>query len=327
MRKFVKLAAVLAAGAVAMGSVANAKTLRLNHNNPEDHPLHKSMEHMAEKLEEATGGDLKIRIYANAQLGTQRESMELMQNGSLDMARSNASELEAFEESYGALNLPYIFVDADHYYDVLSGDIGSDILAASEDKGFVGIAFYIEGARSFYANKEIHSPADLKGMKIRVQPSPSAIRMVELLGGNPTPIAWGELYSALQQGVVDGAENNPMALTSARHGEVSKVYSNDGHTMIPSVVMISSKTWNELSDEHKQALTKAARESMDFHREQWDAMSAAAVETAKTELGVKFIEVEKGPFIEAVLPMHQEAAEKSAVVSDLIDRIKASAPQ
>lgn len=324
--RLANIAALAAAGILAFGVAAEAKTLRLNHNNPEDHPLHKSMEFMADRLSELTNGDLKIRIYANAQLGTQRESMELMQNGSLDMARSNASELEAFEESYGALNLPYIFTSADHYFDVLSSDIGDDILAASEDKGFIGLTYYIEGARSFYANKEIRSPADLKGMKIRVQPSPSAIRMVELLGGNPTPIAWGELYSALQQGVVDGAENNPMALTSARHGEVSKVYSDDGHTMIPSVVMISTKTWGELSGDQQAALRQAAKESMQFHREQWDAMSAAAVEQAKTELGVKFIEVEKGPFIEAVLPMHEEAAEKSAVVADLIDRIKAKAP-
>ena len=326
MMKLANIAVLAAAGILALGVAAEAKTLRLNHNNPEDHPLHKSMEFMADRLSELTSGDLKIRIYANAQLGTQRESMELMQNGSLDMARSNASELEAFEESYGALNLPYIFTSADHYFDVLSSDIGDDILAASEGKGFIGLTYYIEGARSFYANKEIRSPADLKGMKIRVQPSPSAIRMVELLGGNPTPIAWGELYSALQQGVVDGAENNPMALTSARHGEVSKVYSNDGHTMIPSVVMISTKTWGELSGDQQAALRQAAKESMQFHREQWDAMSAAAVEQAKTELGVKFIEVEKGPFIEAVLPMHEEAAQKSPVVADLIDRIKAKAP-
>lgn len=323
--KFAKITALAAAGMVAFSVAAEAKTLRLNHNNPEDHPLHKSMEFMADRVKELTNGDLKIRIFANAQLGTQRESMELMQNGSLDMARSNASELEAFEESYGALNLPYIFTSADHYFDVLSSDIGDDILAASADKGFIGLTYYIEGARSFYANKEIRSPADLKGMKIRVQPSPSAIRMVELLGGNPTPIAWGELYSALQQGVVDGAENNPMALTSARHGEVSKVYSDDGHTMIPSVVMISTKTWGELSADQQTALRTAAKESMQFHREQWDAMSAAAVEQAKSELGVKFIEVEKGPFIEAVLPMHEEAAAKSKVVADLIDRIKAKA--
>lgn len=325
MTKFTKIAALATASVIALTAAADAKTLRLNHNNPEDHPLHKSMEFMADRVDELTDGDLKIRVYANAQLGTQRESMEMMQQGALDMARSNASELEAFEESYAALNLPYIFTSADHYFDVLSGKIGDDILAASADKGFIGLTYYVEGARSFYANKPIQSPADLKGMKIRVQPSPSAVRMVELLGGNPTPISWGELYSALQQGVVDGAENNPMALTSARHGEVSKFYSDDGHTMIPSVVMISTQSWEGLSDEHKEALTKAAKESMVFHREQWDAMSAEAVEQAKAELGVEFFEVEKGPFIEAVLPMHEEAAAASPVVADLIDRIKAEA--
>ena len=323
--KFTKITAVALVSTLALSAAVEAKTLRLNHNNPEDHPLHKSMEYMAERVEELTNGDLKIRIFANAQLGTQRESMELMQNGALDMARSNASELEAFEESYGALNLPYIFTSADHYFDVLSSDVGDDILAASADKGFIGLTYYIEGARSFYANKEINSPADLQGMKIRVQPSPSAIRMVELLGGNPTPIAWGELYSALQQGVVDGAENNPMALTSARHGEVSKVYSDDGHTMIPSVVMISTQSWEGLSADEQAALRTAAKDSMVFHRTQWDAMVAEAIEQAKSELGVKFVEVEKGPFIEAVLPMHEEAAAKSDKVADLIDRIKAMA--
>ncbi|WP_413207637.1 TRAP transporter substrate-binding protein [Rhodospirillum sp. A1_3_36] len=317
------LSALVGAALLATGGIAEARTLRLNHNNPEDHPVHKAAVFMGKRLEELTNGDLKIRVYANAQLGTQRESMEMVQNGLLDMARSNASELEAFEESYSALNLPYIFKNEQHYYDVLSGDIGADILASSKDKGFIGVAFYVEGARSFYANKEIKSPADLKGMKIRVQPSPSAIRMVELLGGIPTPIAYGELYSALQLGVVDGAENNPLALTTSRHGEVAKVYSNDQHTMIPSVVMISTQTWDSLSEEEQKALMQAGRESMDYARKLWNEQEALGIEQAKKELGVKFIEVDKGPFVEAVLPMHEEAAAKSPRVADLIKRIKA----
>ncbi|WP_186389247.1 MULTISPECIES: TRAP transporter substrate-binding protein [unclassified Stappia] len=325
MRMSLRAAAIAGAALIAFASAAEARTLRLNHNNPEDHPLHKSMEFMAERVNELTGGDIKIRVYANAQLGNQRESMELMQNGTLDMARSNASELEAFEESYAALNLPFIFANDDHYYKVLSGDIGDDILAASHDKGFVGIAFYVEGARSFYANKEIRTPDDLKGMKMRVQPSPSAIRMVELLGASPTPIAWGELYSALQQGVVDGAENNPLALTTARHGEVSKIYSNNEHTMIPSVVMVSTQTWDGLTEQQQTALRQAARESMDFHRDNWNREVAEGIELAKSELGVTFIEVDKAPFVEKVLPMHEEAAAKSERVADLIKRIKAAA--
>ena len=314
----------LVAGALfAFNTAATATDLRLNHNNPEDHPVHISMQRMADRLEELTNGDVKIRIYANAQLGTQRESMELVQNCALEMARSNASELEAFEESYSAMNLPYIFQSEAHFNDVITGDIGNDILQASRDDGFIGVAFYTEGARSFYA--VINSPADLSGMKIRVQPSPSAIRMVELLGGNPTPISWGELYSALQQGVVDGAENNPTALTSARHGEVSKFFSKDEHTMIPSVVVISTCAYDALSDDERAALKQAALDSMDYHRNAWNAASDAALVTAAAEMGVTVTEVEKGPFVKAVLPMHDEVAAQSENLADLIARIKAIA--
>ncbi|WP_211100240.1 TRAP transporter substrate-binding protein [Azospirillum halopraeferens] len=317
--------ALAGAALLLAGGAADARTLKLNHNNPTDHPVHIAAEDMAKRVNELTNGALKIRVYANAQLGTQRESMELMQNGSLDMARSNASELEAFEESYSALNLPFIFANEQHYYDVLSGEVGDDILMASRDKGFIGLAYYVEGARSFYANKEIRSPDDLKGMKIRVQPSPTAIRMVELLGGTPTPIAYGELYSALQLGVVDGAENNPLALTSARHGEVAKVYSNNEHTMIPSVVMISTRVWDKLPEDQQKALKQAARESMDKHRESWNDQVAKGIEKAKAEMGVRFIEVDKAPFIDAVKPMYDEAAAKSPRTADLITRIRALA--
>ena len=311
---------------IALSTAASATTLRLNHNNPEDHPVHISMQKMADRFEELTKGDLKIRIYANAQLGTQRESIELVQNCALEMARSNASELEAFEESYSAMNLPYIFQSESHFNDVVTGDIGQDILQASRDDGFIGVAYYTEGARSFYADRTISSPADLEGMKIRVQPSPSAIRMVELLGGNPTPISWGELYSALQQGVVDGAENNPTALTSARHGEVSKFFSKDEHTMIPSVVVMSNCAYDALTDDQRAALEQAALESMEFHRNAWNAASDAALATAAKDMGVTITEVEKAPFVKAVLPMHDEVAAQSENLADLIARIKAIAP-
>lgn len=324
MKKMTAIGALAGAVAMLMASTAYAKTLKLNHNNPEDHPVHKSMEFMGERVEELTNGEIKIRVYANAQLGTQRESMELVQNGQLDMARSNASELEAFEESYSALNLPYIFKGEEHLFDVLLGEIGDEILMASKDKGFIGLTYYTEGARSFYANKPIKTPADLNGMKIRVQPSPSAIRMVELLGGNPTPISWGELYSALQQGVVDGAENNPTALTTARHGEVAKHFSVDEHTMIPSVVVISTKVWDELTEEQQKALKQAATESAERHRVEWNKASDAAIEQAKAELNVEIHEVDKAAFAEAVAPMHEETAAKSEKLADLIKRIKAA---
>lgn len=323
MTKF--LTTTLSALALAASAgIATAGTLKLNHNNPPDHPVHISMQIMADRVAELTNGEIKIKIYPNAQLGTQRESMELVQNCALEMARSNASELEAFEESYSAMNLPYIFTSEEHFNTVISGKIGRDILDASVDQGFRGVAFYTEGARSFYAQKPIMSPDDLKGVKVRVQPSPSAIRMVELLGGNPTPISWGELYSALQQGVVDAAENNPTALTNARHGEVVSDFSLDEHTMIPSVVVISNCAWDGMTADQQEALTTAALESMAAHRASWNAASDAAIEEAKAKLGVGIHSVEKDPFVQAVLPMHDEVAAKSANLADLITRIKAA---
>ncbi len=309
---------------VAMSTAASAETLRLNHNNPPDHPTHISMQFMADRVSELTDGDLKIQIFPNAQLGTQRESMELLQNCSLDMARSNASELEAFEESYAAMNLPYVFDSEEHFQQVIAGDIGQDILAASEDNGFRGVAFLTEGARSFYGQKPILSPADLEGVKVRVQPSPSAIRMVELLGGNPTPISWGELYSALQQGVVDAAENNPTALTTARHGEVVSDFSLDEHTIIPSVVVISNCAWDDMGAEKQEALMQAAAEMQERHNKTWGEAASAAIEQAQSELGVTIHEVDKAPFVEAVQPMYDEVASQSEVVADLIERIRAS---
>lgn len=323
--KALRHTALISAALFMSAASAQAQTLRLNHNNPEDHPTHVSMQYMSERLSELTDGELNIRIYANAQLGSQRESMELVQNCTLDMARSNTAELEAFEPMYSAMNLPFIFESEEHFEQVINGDIGQDILNASRDKGFIGVAFLTEGARSFYGDRAIHSPSDLEGLNVRVQPSPSAIRMVELLGGSPTPIDWGELYSALQQGVVEMAENNPTALTNARHGEVVSHFSLDEHTIIPSVVVISSCAWDRMSEDQQAAMRQAASEAQAFHSESWNKAAMAALETAETEMGVEINEVDKAPFIEAVMPMHDEVANQSAELADLISRIKAEA--
>ncbi|WKS99062.1 TRAP transporter substrate-binding protein [Gallibacterium salpingitidis] len=302
-------------------SVQAKTVLKLSHNNDKTHPVHISMQHMADEVKKLTNGEVIIRIYPNSQLGTQRESMELLQSGSLDMAKSNASEMEAFEPSYTAFNVPYLFKDREHYYRTLSdSEVGQKILLVSKDKGFIGLTYYDGGARSFYANKPIKTPADLKGMKIRVQPSPSAVEMMKLMGASPTPLAYGELYTALQQKVVDGAENNETALTLARHGEVAKYFSEDQHTMIPDVLLISLKSWNKLTPEQQAALKKAADESMLFHKELWTKMIAEEVEKAKKQLNVQFIQVDKQPFVEAVKSMH-DAARQNPTIKSYIERI------
>lgn len=306
---------------------ASAKTtLKLNHNNDKTHPVHISMQKMANEVKELTNGEVVIRVYPNSQLGSQRESIELLQAGSLDMAKSNASEMESFEPAYGAFNIPYLFHNVEHYYASLKDpEVGQKILEASKGKGFLGLTYYDGGARSFYANKAIKTPADLKGLKVRVQPSPSAVKMMELLGGSATPLAYGELYTALQQKVVDAAENNETALTLARHGEVSKIFSQDEHTMIPDVLLISEKTWAKLTPTQQQAIKKAADNSMMYHKDLWAKMIKKEREKATTQMGVEFITVEKQPFIDATKAMKDEA-KANPVIGNLVKKIDALSP-
>lgn len=305
-------------------SVAAKTTLKLSHNNDKTHPVHISMQNMADEVKKETNGEVIIRIYPNSQLGTQRESMELIQSGSLDMAKSNASELEAFQPLYSAFNVPYLFKDSEHYYKVLQDpEIGGKILSSTEGKGFIGLTYYDAGSRSFYAQKPIKTPADLKGLKVRVQPSPSALEMMKLMGASATPLAFGELYTALQQGVVDAAENNPTALTLMRHGEVAKFYSEDEHTIIPDVLLISEKSWAKLTPEQQKIVKTAADHSMMTHKDLWAKATEEEVKKAKETMGVEFVKVDKQPFVDAVKPMHDKAL-ADPVIGELIKKIDAT---
>ncbi|MGF1688984.1 TRAP transporter substrate-binding protein [Photobacterium japonica] len=318
------LTAVIGA-ALTFGASASAyatTTLKLSHNNPRDHAVHKAMDHMAKEVRKLTNGEVRIRIYPDAQLGNQRESMELMQNGALDMVKTNAAELEAFAPAYSAFNMPYLFRDQSHYYNVQEGEVGEEILASSRESGFIGVTYYDAGARSFYTSKPIMTPADLKGMKVRVQPSPSAISMVEALGASPTPLAYGELYTALQQGVVDAAENNIPSFSLSRHSEVSKYFSLDEHTMVPDVLVISTKAYDGLSEENRKALKQAAMNSMEVMKTLW--AESEAKERAKAEkLGVKFVSTDKAAFVKAVQPMYDDVKKSNPSLNLLIERIQA----
>ncbi|WP_280562964.1 TRAP transporter substrate-binding protein [Chromohalobacter sp. 48-RD10] len=317
---------LLLAGLGIRGAVAaDTRTLRLSHNLTTAHPVHRAMQQMAERVLALTDDTLKIEIYPNAQLGNQRESVELVQAGILDMAKTNASELEAFDPVFSLLNVPYLFESDEHYDRILEGEIGRDILAASAGRGFRGVTYYDSGARSFYATRPIESPTDLRNAKIRVQPSPTAIEMVELMGASPTPLAFGDLYTALQQGVVDGAENNPTALVTARHGEVAKYFTLDEHTRIPDMLVISEASWQGLSEAHQDALTRAAAESTSTQKAAWQRASEDAVATAKNEMGVEFIEVDKRAFAERTRPIRDRVAAQSPRARQWIEEIEAQA--
>ena len=314
--------ALLLGGLMSASSMSFAETLKLSHNGDTKSPVHKALKFFADEVQEKTDGDLKVRVYPNGQLGTQRESLELLQSGALDMAKSNASELESFDPAYGAFNIPYIFRDREHFYRALaSEDVGQKILSSSAKYGFVGVAYFDAGSRNFYTSKPVRSPADLKGMKIRVQPSPSAIKMMELMGASPTPLPFGELYTALQQRVVDGAENNIGAVTTYRHGEVAKHYTRDGHAMIPDVLVISTNTWEKLSDKNKAVVLAAGKNATAYMKKIWGEYTEEELKKA-TKMGVEIIDVDKDPFIKAVAPMFQEA-EQNPVIAPYVKAIKA----
>jgi TRAP-type C4-dicarboxylate transport system substrate-binding protein len=204
---------------------------------------------------------------------------------------------------------------------VLDGPIGKELLSEGDDFWLKGIGFYDSGSRSFYTRERpVTNPDDLKGLKIRVQESASAFEMVKQLGGSPTPISWGELYTAIQQGVVDGAENNPPSFYLSRHYEVCKYYIIDEHTMIPDILLVNTHLWNRLSTQEQQWLQKAIDLSVPYQRELWIESENESLQ-AVIDAGVEVSYPEKKSFQEATLPMF-ESFREDPEIAELIDRIR-----
>ncbi len=282
---------------------AVGRTLTLAHALEPTHPVHLAMERMAERVEELSGGNLRFTVYHSGQLGAETDLLEQLQGGSLDITKVSTSPLESFVPEMAIFGVPYVFRDHDHFWRVLESPLGLRLLSAGDSANVHGLCYYDAGARSFYTvTKPALTPADLRGQAIRVQKSKTAMDMVEAMGGLPTPIAWGELYSALQQRMVDGAENNPPSLQSSRHYEVAKHYALNEHTRTPDIVLIAASTWKTLSEEERRIIQQAARESMAFQRELWTKTSAEAM-AAVEKAGVKVYKVDLKPFVEAVQPM------------------------
>ena len=279
-------------------SESSVKTIRLGHALDTQHPVHKAMVILGEELEKQSQGKLKLNIYPSGQLGGERECLELLQIGSLDITKVSAAVLENFIPEYKVFSVPYMFRDKKLTFSVFDSEIGESLLLKGEKFRLRGLTFYDAGSRSFYMKEApIKSPTDLKGKKIRVQKSNMAVEMVNDLGGSPTPISWGELYTALQQGVVDGAENNPPSFYTSKHYEVCKFYSLDEHTSVPDVLLIGTDTWSRLNQEEKQWVKNAVKTSTIAQRKLWsdsEKESLAAVKKA----GVKIVYPDKKPFEE-----------------------------
>jgi tripartite ATP-independent transporter DctP family solute receptor len=314
-RRTTLIAGMTAAAALALTPVAQAKTtMRLGHGLAKGHPVDVSLELFAKLVAERSKGEIEIKVF-------QRELLEQLQAGALDFAHANASPLAAFEPAFGVFDTPFLFRDKAHFFKVVDGPIGREILEAGKAKSLLGLAYQDNGTRSFYAKKAIRTPEDLKGLKIRVQPGPITTRMVNLLGAAATPLAWGELYTALQSGVVDGAENNVTALTLAKHGEVMKFYSRNEHTRVPDVVLASGVTFGRLKPDQQELVRQAALDSSKAHNENWQKELDKA-EGDAVKLGVTFVDADKAAFRKAVQPMYDDLKAVPAVAA-LADKIQA----
>jgi tripartite ATP-independent transporter DctP family solute receptor len=321
------LGALLATGAFAWflrsappGSGQTARVLKLAHSLDPSHPVHLGMVHMKERLEALSGGAMTIEIYPSAVLGGETECLEQLQNGVLAMTKTSTGPMEGFIPEMQVFGLPYLFRDADHFWKFADGENGKELLHKGADRNMYGLCYYDAGSRSFYTkSRQIRTPDDLRGLKIRVMNSPMAIKMVEMMGASPTPISWGELYSALAQGIVDGAENNPPSFFSNKHYEVCKFYSLDEHVMLPDMLLISTPIWKMLSQQEQAWLQQAADESSVFQRELWATKTEEDIEAVR-KLGVEVIHPDKQPFMDKVAPMYD--AYQGTPIGTLVEEIR-----
>ncbi|TIO75146.1 MAG: TRAP transporter substrate-binding protein [Mesorhizobium sp.] len=324
MLHFWKLtAATFAFGSLLIG-IANAETvLRSSDTHPDGYPTVEAVKYMGELIKQRTNGRYSIEVYHSAQLGEEKDTIEQTQTGVIDLNRVSMGPFNGIVPETAVPSLPYMFRSVEHMRHVMDGPIGDQILKAFEAHDLVGLAFYDSGARSFYnTKKDISSIADLKGMKFRVIQSDVFVDMVNALGANATPMAYGEVYSALQTGVIDGAENNWPSFESAKHYEVAKHYTLDQHQIVPEVLVMSKASWDKLSPEDQAIVRQAAKDSVVKMRELWDAQEKKSRNIVE-KAGVKVSEIDKQPLIDAMKPVYDKYL-STPELKDLAARIQAA---
>lgn len=300
---------------------ADRTVLKLAHVLPPTSPVHKGMVRFAELVAMKSGGLVEVQIFPSGQLGSETESIEQLQRGALAMVKSSTAAMEGFIPEMAVFGVPYIFRSEEHFWNVLMGELGQELLLQGTGVGIRGLCYYDAGARSFYTVKRpVESPEDLNGLKIRTMRSQTSIAMINTMGGSAAAIPFGELYTALQQGMVDGAENNPPSVYDSRHWEVAKHYSLDEHTRIPDMLIFSESIWQGLPLHVQAWIEEAATESVAYQRAVWGAYVEECLVNLKNE-GVTIYYPEKEPFQAAVAPMYQSFDDTP--VAPLIQRIQA----
>lgn len=315
---------MLAGASMLAASAAGAAEWRGWNIHVEGYPNTVALDKFAELVAERTNGEITPKNFHSGVLGNQPDAIEQVRVGAIEYGNFNLGPMGPVVPEVDVVNLPFIFKDLDHMYRVMNGPVGEEIGAAMAKKGLQPIAWYNSGSRSFYNSKHpIKTPEDVKGLKLRVMNNELFVGMVEALGGNATPMAFGEVFQSIKTGVVDGAENNPASYDSVNHYEVAKYYSFSQHLIIPECLCVNTGVWEGLSDENKEIVKKAAQESAELMRKLWDERVEASRKKVLAS-GVEFNEVEdKAAFQNAMKPVYAKAIENNPTLEPLIEKIKA----
>lgn len=300
-----KLKTTLLALAAAFSLTAHAMELRVSDVQPDDYPTVVALKSMGQSLEKMSGGKFKIKIFNKGALGTEKETIDQVKIGALDMVRVNVAPMNGVCPMTMVPTMPFLFHSVEHMRKSLDGPIGDEILNSCESQGFVGLAFYDSGARSIYAKKPIKTVADVKGLKIRVQQSDLWVALVNAMGANATPMSYGEVYTGLKTGLIDAAENNIPSFDTAKHVEAVKFYSKTEHSMAPEILLMSKVTWDKLSKSEQDMVRQAAKESVKVEREKWDEQEAKSLANVKAA-GAQIVEVDKRSFQAVMQPVYDK---------------------
>lgn len=269
-------------------------------------PVKDALRFLGQQIEEKTHGEVQVMYFPDGQLGSERELVELAQAGVVDITKVSSGLMESFSPLYGVFSLPYLFTDKAEFYRVMDNDaVMNPVYQSTAAQGFIGVGWYDSGARNFYMSKApIRSIEDLKGKKIRVMQSDTAIRTLKLLGASPIAMSQAEVYTSLQQGILDGAENNEFALTIARHGEVARFYTYDMHTRIPDILLMSNLAFEKLTPAQLKIIREVIKASIEYEKAAWDAEIEKTRKEAVKNFNVEFFDIDKKPFQQAVQPIY-----------------------
>lgn len=306
------------------GNTEQKRIIRIGHNQSMSHPTHIALAAFQEYINEHLGDKYVVEVYPNELLGSQTDMVQLTQTGAIDFCVASNAILETFSKNYEIFNLPYLFASTEAYHNAMDdSEVTESIFHATEKAGFMAVTWLDAGTRNFYTVKTpINSPADLKGLKIRVQQSPTNIEMMKLLGGSATPMGFGEVYTSLQSNIIDGAENNELALTDNGHGDVCKYYSYDMHQMVPDILIGNLAFIEELTDEERAIFEEGYELVNQIQREEWVKAVEAAKEKAEKEQNVQFIYPDQEPFKEACMPLHESVLKKTSDIQPIYDKIQ-----